>query len=105
MTVHRQRRVPGGRTPVQSAFIQEIERAIAREMTKYRCSRSFVIATAVAFAFGIEEQEDYRPVSPRVAKRAALTRAADAASAAIQPMGRLRPFTRDAVVRAKGRVA
>jgi hypothetical protein len=72
----RQRRIVGGRVPVQSAFIGEIERAIEREMLRYQCSRSFVIATAVAFAFGIDEQEDYRPVSPRAPRpRMALVKA------------------------------
>ena len=70
MPMKRQRRVVGGRVPVQSAFIAEIERAIEREMVKYGCSRSFVIATAVAFTFGIEEQEDYRPTSRRQARPA-----------------------------------
>lgn len=62
----RQKPVKGGRMRVSTALIHDIERAVAREMVKYDCSRSFVIATALAFAFNIEEQEDYRPKSPRL---------------------------------------
>jgi len=75
--VKRQRPVKGGRMQVSTALISDIERAVAREMVKYDCSRSFVIATALAFAFGIEEQEDYRPKSPRLNRaRLALVRRA-----------------------------
>jgi len=64
--VKRQKPVKGGRMQVSTALIHDIERAVARETVKYNCSRSFVIATALAFAFGIEEQQDYRPKSPRL---------------------------------------
>jgi hypothetical protein len=36
-----------------TAVIDEIEKAIRKEMTRYGVSRSFVIANALAFTFGI----------------------------------------------------
>lgn len=63
----RMRRLPlrqpyykGGRQPVGSAFIPELERAVNREMTRFQASRSFVIATCVAFALGVDDQADYK---------------------------------------------
>jgi hypothetical protein len=56
----RQPPVKGGRQPVSSALLREVERAVRREMTRWNVSRSFVIATAVAHALGVEEQPDYR---------------------------------------------
>jgi hypothetical protein len=53
---------------VGSAFSPELERAIRQEQTRFHVSRSFVIATACAHALGVEEQPDYRPTSPRVAR-------------------------------------
>jgi hypothetical protein len=49
-----QPRIPGyRRTPMGTAVITEIERAIRKEMKRYDVSRSFVIANALAFTFGI----------------------------------------------------
>jgi hypothetical protein len=56
----RQRGVKGGRTPVASGVIRDIEHAIAAEQRKYGVSRSFVIAVALGAFFGIDEQETYR---------------------------------------------
>jgi hypothetical protein len=58
----RQPRYLGGRQPVNSAFIPDIEKAVEREMKRFNVSRSFVIATCVAFALGIDEQPDYRKI-------------------------------------------
>lgn len=69
--IRMQRRIKGiKRQPVHSAFIEEIERAVQREMRFFRVSRSFVIATAVAHALGVDEQEDYRP-NPRRKRKVA----------------------------------
>lgn len=66
--LRRQKPVKGGRIPAHTGLITEIELAIRREMARFGVSRSFVIATACAFAFGIDEQEDYRPRSPRLSR-------------------------------------
>lgn len=64
MKYRRQPRYVGGRQPVTSGFIPDLEKAVRREMRKFNVSRSFVIATCVAYALGVEEQPDYaRPVS------------------------------------------
>lgn len=49
------------RTPVSSAVTTRIEDAIRKEMRRYGCSRSFVIAVALAYTFDIElsNEEDY----------------------------------------------
>lgn len=57
-----QPRTPGiRRRPVGSAVDRAIERAIEREMDRYGVSRSFVIAVALAYTFGIQldERTDY----------------------------------------------
>ena len=59
-TPRRQRPVKGGRTQVGAAIIRDIEIAMARDMRRFNASRSFVIATALAFTFGIKEQESYK---------------------------------------------
>jgi hypothetical protein len=56
----RQPRYRGGRIPVHSAFIPGLEQAIQREMARFGVSRSFVIATATAFALGVDDQPDYK---------------------------------------------
>ena len=56
----KQPRYRGGRIPVHSAFIPDLEVAIRREMAIFGVSRSFVIATATAFALGVDEQPDYK---------------------------------------------
>lgn len=47
------------RQPVSSAFMAELERAVRREMARFNVSRSFVIATAVAYALDVKEQPTY----------------------------------------------
>ena len=56
----------GGRTPVHSGFIPDLERAIEREMRRFNVTRSFVIATCCAYALGIEEQPDYHKIGKSV---------------------------------------
>lgn len=56
------------RLPVGSAFRPEVERAVQREMARFDVSRSFVIATAVAHALGVAEQERYTEGAPRVVR-------------------------------------
>jgi hypothetical protein len=52
------------RQPVSSAFMAELERAVRREMARFHVSRSFVIATAVADALGVESQPHYAAFKP-----------------------------------------
>ena len=47
------------RKKVQSGFIPSLEAAVKREMRRFNVSRSFVIATCVAFTLRIEKQPDY----------------------------------------------
>ena len=55
-----QRRIPGiVRTHLGTAVIDKIERAIERECKRYGVSRSFVIANALAFTFGVDA-ENYK---------------------------------------------
>jgi hypothetical protein len=65
----RQSPVRGGRVPVSSAFLDAVEAAVAREMRRFNVSRSFVIATAVAYALKVEEQADYRQAGVPESKR------------------------------------
>jgi hypothetical protein len=60
--VKRQPPYKGGRQYVNSAFIPDIELAVEREMKRYNVTRSFVIATCVAYALQVEEQADYRKI-------------------------------------------
>lgn len=53
------------RQPVSSAFLFKLERAVQAEMKRFRVSRSFVIATAVADALGVDEQPSYRRLPER----------------------------------------
>jgi hypothetical protein len=45
--------------PVGSAFVTQLEQAVERECKRWNVSRSFVIATCVAFALGVDDQADY----------------------------------------------
>jgi hypothetical protein len=65
ITLIRQPKYVGGRLPVGSAFAPPLESAVKQEMRRFNASRSFVIATCVAFALGVEEQPDYRKILPR----------------------------------------
>lgn len=58
--MRRQRPIKGGRASMPACVLRSIEAAADRLATRYRCSRSFVIAKTLADAFGIDEQEDYR---------------------------------------------
>lgn len=46
---------------VNAALISDIEVAVERDMLKFSVSRSFVIAVALAYHYGIDEQEDFHP--------------------------------------------
>lgn len=73
---HRQPPLRGkSRKPQHSAFRPELEAAVQREMAFFNTGRSYVIATAVAFALSVKEQEDYRDAveSRKKRKRSALT--------------------------------
>lgn len=58
--LQRQPRYEGGRLPAYSGFIPDLEDAVQKEMRRFKATRSFVIATCVSFALGVEEQPDYR---------------------------------------------
>lgn len=59
----------GGRLHVGSAFIPPLEQAVQKEMRRYNASRSFVIATCVAYALGVDDQADYRKILTEVKKK------------------------------------
>lgn len=52
------------RRPVSSAFLQELDKAVKKEMDLWGVSRSFVIANAVGFALNVKEQPTYRVQKP-----------------------------------------
>lgn len=54
-----QKRVKGGRKPLPSCVLREIHSEVERTARKFNCSKSFVIATALAETFGIKKQEKY----------------------------------------------
>lgn len=63
MKTFKTRRQPpykGGRQPAHSAFIPDLEKAVQQEMRTWGVTRSFVIATCVAFALKVEEQPNYK---------------------------------------------
>lgn len=56
-----QPRIPGlRRQPVGTAFTPALKRAADREAARWGVARSFVLATAAAFALGVADQPDYR---------------------------------------------
>lgn len=55
----RQKPVKGGREPLPSCVIKDIYQEVERRANKFRVSKSFVIAVALANQFGIDEQETY----------------------------------------------
>jgi hypothetical protein len=57
--IRRQRPIKGGRVPLPSCVLREIEHEVQRLARKHRVSRSFVIAATLADAFGVEKQEHY----------------------------------------------
>lgn len=54
-----QPRYVGGRIPAHSGFIPALEHALRKEMRRFGVSRSFVIATCVAYTLRVEDQPDY----------------------------------------------
>jgi len=63
-----QKRIPGvARRRYSTAVINQIEATIERECARYGVSRSFVIANALAYAFGIPI-ESYLDDEPPVKK-------------------------------------
>lgn len=67
--VRRQSPVRGGRSPMGTAVIGPLETAIRREQVRFKVSRSFVIATAVAHSLGVDAQEDYQEGRSRRRRR------------------------------------
>ena len=66
--MHRQRPVKGGRLPLPSCVLKEIRREVERLARTYNVSRSFVIATTLADAFGVQVEERYDEVDNRKRK-------------------------------------
>lgn len=58
-TLRRQRPVKGGRDPLPACVIKDIKIEVERRARRFNVSKSFVIAVALAEAFGVEEQETY----------------------------------------------
>lgn len=55
------------RQPIGTSVIDAIERQLEREMKRWNVSRSFVVATVLAYHFNVNEQDDYRQLDePRV---------------------------------------
>jgi len=57
--MRRQKAIKGGREPLPACVIRDIKVEVSRIAKRYDVSRSFVIAVALADAFGINEQEQY----------------------------------------------
>jgi len=53
----RQKPVPGGRQPLPSCVLKSINREVEKRAAQFHVSKSFVVAVALAEAFGIKEQE------------------------------------------------
>lgn len=69
----RQPRLKGRRVPVSSALASRIEKAVEAEAKFFGCSKSFIVAVAVADALGVSltPAERYKKVrSLRLVKRA-----------------------------------
>jgi hypothetical protein len=62
-TIRRQRPVKGGRHPLPSCVLHSIAREVEKRAARYRVSKSFVIAVALADVFGVADQEHYLPQS------------------------------------------
>jgi hypothetical protein len=58
-TLRRQKPIKGGRIQLPSCVIKDIHMQVSRLATKWKVSRSFVIAVALADQFGIDDQERY----------------------------------------------
>lgn len=68
--MHRQKPVKGGRSYLSGVFIKSLNREINRQARMFNVSRSFVIATTVAEALGVKDQEDYKTRDVRFRRRA-----------------------------------
>lgn len=56
--MRRQKPIPGGREALPACVLKEIRRAVEKEAMRHGVSKSFVIAVALAKAFGIKDQEE-----------------------------------------------
>lgn len=65
----RQKPIRGGREALPACVIKDIRREVERRAARYKVSKSFVIAVALADAFGIDEQESYLPQPLHLRKR------------------------------------
>lgn len=68
MKFFRQRPIKGGRDPLPSCVMHSIRVEIEKIARKHHVSKSFVVATELAKAFGIDGQEDYEGVADARAK-------------------------------------
>ena len=59
--IKRQSPVKGGRESLPSCVIRDIEYAVEAEANRHRVSKSWVIATILAYHFRIDEQVSYLP--------------------------------------------
>lgn len=59
---YRQKAVKGGRPALPSCVLNEIWHEVDRTAKKFKVSRSFVVATALAEFFKVDEQEDFRKI-------------------------------------------
>jgi hypothetical protein len=59
--IRRQRPVKGGRAPLPACVLHQIRAHVERLASQHAVSRSFVIATVLADAFGVAEQERFYP--------------------------------------------
>jgi hypothetical protein len=59
--IRRQRPIRGGRLPLPSTVLKDIDHAVEKEANRHRVSKSWVIATILAYHFGIDEQISYLP--------------------------------------------
>ena len=58
-----QPRIPGIlRLPKGSSLLPKLAKAVEKEAKRWDCSPSFVIATALGYALGVDEQADYKKV-------------------------------------------
>lgn len=68
--MYRQRPVKGGRAQLPACVLQDIRHEVEAVARRYDVSRSFVIATTLAKAFGIRGQEDFTRAKAAAKKRA-----------------------------------
>lgn len=69
MKRYRQRPVKGGRDPLPSCVVHKIKVEIERTARKFECSKSFVVSTILAEAFGINIDERYYDYEREDSKR------------------------------------